>query len=244
MAPLKPYFIHSGYRVYRIRGIMGSFHLLHDAENREAVLIDTGLIGEIPRLRRMLTEINLAWRDIKAILLTHGHLDHTGNLAQLVKLTEAPVLAHPSEQPHISGNFPYRGWSRLCGWMEGVGRRMFRYHPIYIDQSLNPGTELPYWGGLKVIHLPGHTEGHCGFYSQRFDLLFSGDLFASYWFSSHAPPAFLNSCPEKLEASFQKVRELSPRYLIPNHYDFLNGELHRKRFDALRRKRDPIIQRL
>ena len=33
---------------------------------------------------------------------------------------------------------------------------------------------------LRVIHLPGHTQGHCGFYSQRFSLLFTGDLFASY----------------------------------------------------------------
>jgi len=223
----------ASFRIYPIRGLAGSFHLLYDINRHEAVLIDTGLVGEMPRLERILGEIGLDWADIKAILLTHGHLDHTGNLAQLKELTRAPVLAHSLEQPHIDGTFPYTGSSRLCGFMEAVGRRLFRYRTVSIDRFLVPEAELPHWGGLRVTHLPGHTEGHCGFYSERFNLLFSGDLFASYWFSTHLPPSFLNSCPEKIEASLRKVKVLAPRYIIPNHYSGLDGELHRSRFDIL-----------
>jgi hypothetical protein len=51
-----------------------------------------------------------------------------------------------------------------------------------------------------VIHLPGHTAGHCGFYSDRHELLFSGDMFASYFFNVHKPPAILNSVPEHFAA--------------------------------------------
>ena len=221
------------HRIYPIRGLAGTFHLLYDATRHEAVLIDTGLVGEMPRLTRILHEIGLDWPDIKAILLTHGHLDHTGNLAHLKGLTGAPVLAHPLEQPHVDGTFPYRGAGRLCGFMEAIGRRLFRYRTVSIDQPLVPNAELPYWGGLRVIHLPGHTEGHCGFYSERFNLLFSGDLFASYWFSTHLPPFFLNSCPEKIEVSLRRVKSLAPRYIIPNHYTGLDGQLHRRRFDSL-----------
>jgi glyoxylase-like metal-dependent hydrolase (beta-lactamase superfamily II) len=227
------YSLDPSFRIYPIRGLGVAFHLLYDATRNEAVLIDTGLFGEVPSLHRTLNEIGLTWRDIKAILLTHGHLDHAGNLARLRQLTGAPILAHPFEQTHLDGTFPYRGPSRLCGAMEAVGRLVFRYRPVPIDQPLEPGMELPYWGGLKVVHLPGHTEGHCGFYSRRFDLLFSGDFFASYWFSTHLPPIFLNSCPEKFEASLQQVKELSPRYIIPNHYDGFDGELHRRKFDLL-----------
>jgi glyoxylase-like metal-dependent hydrolase (beta-lactamase superfamily II) len=221
------------FRIYPIHGYHGSFHLLYDVARHEAVLIDTGLVGEMPRLAEILHGIGLGWPGIKAILLTHGHLDHTGNLARLKELTGAPVLAHPREQSHIDGTFPYEGPSRLCGLMEAVGRGMFRYRTVSINQPLVPDTEAPYWGGLRVIHLPGHTEGHCGFYSARFNLLFSGDLFASYWFSTHLPPTFLNSCPEKIEASLRQVKILAPRYMIPNHYDRLDGELHRRRFDSL-----------
>ncbi len=197
-------------------------------------------MGELRRLKRILREIGLSWPDIKAILLTHGHLDHTGNLARLKELTGAPVLAHPLEQPHLDGTFPYRGPSRLCGFMEAVGRTLFRYRAAIIDQPLASGAELPYWGGLHVIHLPGHTEGHCGFYSARFNLLFSGDLFASYSFSAHLPPIFLNSCPEKIGASLQQVKALAPRHIIPNHYDGFDGELHRKRFDNLLKLRTSL----
>ena len=227
----------ASFRIYPIRGYHGSFHLLYDASRHEAVLIDTGLVGEVPRLERILREVGLTWPDIKAILLTHGHLDHTGNLARLKELTGAPVLAHALEHSHIDGTFPYKGPSRLCGFMEAVGRTLFRYQTVSIDQALVPDTELPYWGGLRVIHLPGHTEGHCGFYSERFNLLFSGDLFASYWFSTHLPPFFLNSCPDKIQASLRKVVTLAPRYIVPNHYSGLDGELHRRRFDSLLKNR-------
>ena len=54
--------------------------------------------------------------------------------------------------------------------------------------------------GLRVVHLPGHTLGHCGFYSRAHDLLFSGDLFASYFFNVHLPTRILNSAPELIPA--------------------------------------------
>lgn len=206
--------LNESFRVYPIRGCVVSFHLLYDESRRDAVLIDTGLLGEMSRLRKVLEEIGLSWRDIKAILLTHGHLDHTGHISKLKILTGAPILAHPLEQAHIDGTFAYRGPSRLCGFMEAIGRRVLRYKPASIDEPLAPDMELPYWGGLRVIHLPGHTDVHCGFYSERFNLLFSGDLFASYWFSTHLPPVFLNSDPAKLGSSLRKVKVLNPRYII------------------------------
>jgi len=228
------------FRIYPVRGYHGMFHLLYDVTKKDAVLIDTGLIGEMPRLAGILRDLGLEWHCIKAILLTHGHLDHTGNLAHLKELTGAPILAHPLEQPHIDGVYPYRGPSRVCGALEAFGRRLFRYRPAAIDQPLVPDSELPYWGGLRVIHLPGHTQGHCGFFSERHSLLFSGDLFANYWFSTHLPPPFLNSCPEHFEASLRKVKELSPRFTIPNHYDRFDGEWHRRKFDQLAQRRGVI----
>jgi glyoxylase-like metal-dependent hydrolase (beta-lactamase superfamily II) len=105
--------------------------------------------------------------------------------------------------------------------------------PARIDVPLADGDELPLWGGLRVVHLPGHTLGHCGFYSARHDLLFSGDLFASYFFLVHLPPAIFNSAPEMMPASIEKVRALDPRLMVPQHYDVLDGLLHRRRFDRL-----------
>ena len=87
------------------------------------------------------------------------------------------------------------------------------------------------------MHLPGHTLGHCGFYSRRHDLLFSGDLFASYFFNVHQPPPILNSAPELIPETLAKVQRLNPRLMVPQHYDVLDGALHRRRFDRIMAKR-------
>ena len=221
--------------LYPIRGVMGVCHLLVDGD--EAWMLDTGMVGEPALIRRRLRRLGLGPRSIRGILLTHGHIDHAGNLAWLKEWTGAPVYGHPAEQLHVDGRYPYLGITRWCGRLEALGRWAFRYRTAVIDEFLGEGDELPLWGGLRVMHLPGHTEGHCGFYSTRYDLLFSGDLFASYFFNTHLPPAILNTRPELIPASLRRALELDPRWIIPNHYDFCDGALHKRRFVELCRKR-------
>ena len=223
--------------VQTIRGVMGVCHLLVDDEG-DAVLLDTGLIGEPRQIRWRLRQRGLGPQNVKAILLTHGHIDHAGNLAWAKAWTGAPIHAHPAEQAHIDGTYPYTGVSRWCGRLERIGRAVLRVgRPAQIDVALADGDELPFWGGLRVVHLPGHTVGHCGFYSVRHDLLFSGDLLASYFFNAHVPPAILNSRPELIPASLEKARQLNPRLMVPQHYDILDGALHRRRFDRMLARR-------
>jgi glyoxylase-like metal-dependent hydrolase (beta-lactamase superfamily II) len=196
-------------------------------------MIDTGLFGEMIFIRRKLKQLGLGPQSIKAILLTHGHLDHAGNLWRLKRWTGARVFAHPNEQMHVDGIYPYQGVNRWCGRLEAVGRKAFGYRAAKIDEFISDGQMLPFWGGLQVVHLPGHTLGHCGFFSARHNLLFSGDMFASYFFNTHKPPPILNSAPELLQPSTEKIRQLQPRRMVPCHFDFLDGDLHRRRFAKL-----------
>jgi glyoxylase-like metal-dependent hydrolase (beta-lactamase superfamily II) len=214
-----------------IRGFMGCCFLLRDGDC--SVMIDAGLVGEPFLIRRLFRRLGLAPASLQAILLTHGHLDHAGNLAWLKQWSGAKVFAHPHEQSHIDGTYPYRGVNRWCGRLEAAGRSAFGYHSVKIDEPLADAQRLPFWGGLQVIHLPGHTLGHCGYYSARHNLLFSGDMFASYFFNTHRPPAILNSAPALLPASAERIYRLKPRWIIPNHFDVLDGALHRRRFAKL-----------
>ena len=211
---------------------MGVCHLLVDGRG-DAVLLDTGLVGEPLQIRWLLKRLGLQRASIKAILVTHGHIDHVGNLAWARRFSGAPVYAHRAEQAHIDGIYPYTGVARWCGGMERVAYDVLNYRPIGINHFIADGDELPFWDGLRVIHLPGHTEGHCGFYSERHQLLFSGDLFASYFFNIHLPPPILNSKPELIPQSLRKALDLDARYVVPQHYDILDGELHRRRFQKL-----------
>jgi glyoxylase-like metal-dependent hydrolase (beta-lactamase superfamily II) len=220
--------------LYGIRGVMSVCHLL--VEGERAWLLDTGMVGEPVLLRRLLRRLGLGPGSIEAILLTHGHLDHAGNLAAFKEWTGARVYGHPAEQSHVDGLYPYAGSARWCGRLERLGRWAFRYRSALINEPIADGDLLPFWGGLRVVHMPGHTDGHCGFYSEKHDLLFCGDLFASYWFNTHLSPPIFTSRPEQVPGSLRKALELDPRWILPNHYDFLDGELHKRRFIKLCRR--------
>jgi glyoxylase-like metal-dependent hydrolase (beta-lactamase superfamily II) len=230
--------------LYKVRGIMSVPHVLVDADG--AVLLDTGFPGDHRNIRRTLARLGLGPGDVRAILLTHGHIDHAGSAAALKRWCGAPIYAHPLEQAHLDGVFPYRGWARVCGVLEAAARAVTRYRPVKIDVLLTEGDVLPFWSGLRVVHLPGHTVGHCGFYSAKHDLLFSGDLWVRLMMRTQVSPRIFTDAPESVWPSMFKARALGARWMVPGHYDLPNATRLRQRFeqlcdDAVRRRTLPII---
>jgi glyoxylase-like metal-dependent hydrolase (beta-lactamase superfamily II) len=227
-----------------VRGMMSVPHVLVNGDG--AVLLDTGFPGDAKRIRRVMENIGAGPRDVRAILLTHGHIDHAGCAAELKAWTGAPVFAHALEQRHIDGRFPYRGFARVTGALEGLARPLTRYRPVTIDVTLNDGDELPFWGGLRVVHLPGHTVGHCGFYSARHRLLFSGDLWVRFMMRTMISPRIFSDAWEQVPASMRKARSFGARWIVPGHYDLPNATRLRRRFEELceqleRRARPRIV---
>jgi glyoxylase-like metal-dependent hydrolase (beta-lactamase superfamily II) len=214
-----------------VRGLMSVPHVLADADG--VVLLDTGFPGDAPQIRRVMAELGAGPKDVRAILLTHGHIDHGGNAAELKEWTGAPVYAHPLEQAHLDGKYPYRGIAWICGAMEAIGRVVTRYRPAQIDVELRDGDVLPFWGGLRVLHLPGHTMGHCGFHSERNDVLFSGDLWVRFMMRTQVSPAVFSDDVTLVPASLMKARAVGARWVVPGHYDFPNATRLRARFEQL-----------
>lgn len=136
--------------------------LLWDDVSKEAVLTDVG--GEAERL---LDAVETHQLNLKAIWLTHGHLDHASGVEELTTLQPVPVLG-----PHQADNY----------WLQALPDVTASYG-FPISQPFIPTRWLKEGEALKVgehtfivFHIPGHTPGHVVFYSQANKLLIAGDV--------------------------------------------------------------------
>jgi glyoxylase-like metal-dependent hydrolase (beta-lactamase superfamily II) len=108
-----------------------------------------------------------------ALLLTHGHIDHTGAAGVVVGAKGIEAYVHPDDDYLTLDPL---GQLRMLFGMVPPGDFAPPAHRI----SLSDGQILRLAGlDIEVVHTPGHTPGHCCFLIRQEGVLFSGDhLFA------------------------------------------------------------------
>ena len=119
-----------------------------DREAREAVVVDPG--DDVESIRRAL---DAGGATCAAILLTHGHYDHFGALADLAEQTGAPVWLPEGELDVFR---------RPDVFFPGVAMRAYTG-----DATLLAGGETVDAAGVsfQVRHVPGHSPGHLSYYA-------------------------------------------------------------------------------
>jgi glyoxylase-like metal-dependent hydrolase (beta-lactamase superfamily II) len=223
----------------QIRSPGVNFYVLRGPEG--LYLIDGGFIGGRHLLRRGLERRGWHGERMVGILVTHGHLDHVLNVGRMAEETGAWIAAPRLDAAHYEGRPSYRGVAKVTGVLEAIGRPLLGFRKFHPSRLLDEGDFLDIWDGLSVIHLPGHTAGHSGFYCARRRLLFCGDLFASYRSISHLPPAIFNSEGAAIPGSVTKALELDLEGVLPNHGDDAPPRVHLERLRALHGK---LLKRL
>lgn len=157
--------------------------------------------------------------DVRYILLTHGHYDHTGAVAELAKaLPEAKIYIHKNDYPEKP--------SQLFPLSAQVAEGSCRAVEFYDE-----GDTLPLGSRtIEVLHTPGHSEGsvtlRCG------EVLFSGDtLFAG----SCGRTDFEGGSVEKIMASLRRLGKLEgDLQVLPGHMDFSTLDQERQSNPYLR----------
>ncbi|MBN8217714.1 MAG: MBL fold metallo-hydrolase [Spirochaetes bacterium] len=143
-------------------------YLLHCPETGEGVLVDPG--DEAPRLLSLVEKRGVA---LKAIWLTHAHIDHLGAVPALRKALGVPVSLHQGDRILAEA-------AKEQAALLGVGGR---YEGVKADTLLKGNETLSFgpWR-LRVLHTPGHSPGSCCFHYDgggSDDLVVTGDtLFA------------------------------------------------------------------
>ncbi len=162
-------------------GIVNAFLIDQDG----LTLIDTGAPGQADTILRAVESLGKHPTDIKHILLTHCHADHTGNLATLVAATHAQTWMHPTDAALVQRGQVMRPLTPAPGLLNTILFRLFiktaptAIEPLTIDHEIQDNQELPVAGGVRTIHVPGHCAGQVAFiWPHHGGVLFVGDAAA------------------------------------------------------------------
>jgi glyoxylase-like metal-dependent hydrolase (beta-lactamase superfamily II) len=144
-------------------------------------LIDAGYPGKEAAVFGAIRGLGGSPDQLKHLIFTHGHPDHIGSAAAIVRETDARTYMHPLDIPMAENRGPFRPMRPAPGPLGQVLCRMFfnpeeRLEPISIDQPLTDGEILPIAGGIEVIHTPGHCAGQVALLWRPGRMLFAGDV--------------------------------------------------------------------
>ncbi len=160
-------------------------------DDEQAVLVDAGMPGHLGLLKSAMEQAGIPLERIKAVIFTHQDIDHIGGIKELQQAVGKPidVYAHAEDQPYIEGDKspikmdPERVakmLERLPEDMRKQAESLFLNPPTAkVTKVVTDGEVLPFFGGVQVIHTPGHTPGHICLYHVESKTLVTGDATVS-----------------------------------------------------------------
>ena len=210
-------------------------------DGRDLTLVDTGWPGDVEALEAGLATIGHHPRDVRAVLLTHAHVDHLGGVNHLHHTYGVPVLMHPDEVPLARGerreqagpvDVLVRAWRpRVAAWSARIMRVGALSHP-HVDhaEAWAAPTALDLPGGPVPVPCPGHTSGHTAYLFAGAGVVATGDALVTAHpvTRRHGPqrlPDFFSHAPEEARTSLSVLAGLDADTVVPGHGPVWRGSL-------------------
>ena len=200
-----------------------TFHYLTDTNsylvktNKGYILIDTGYSTTRKDLEKQLEDVGCTPENLKLILITHGHFDHTGNCAYLREKYDAPIAKHKGDVKMVeTGDMFYNKNIN----MRTLGKILFfillrgTFEKFTPDILLEDKQDLtPYGLEAEIIYLPGHSKGSIGILTTH-NVLICGDLLINI---KKPQKNTLIEDKEELDASVEQIKNLKINMIYPGH---------------------------
>ena len=158
---------------------------------KPVTILDTGTLKSVPVLKRELAGLGMTFADIEQIVLTHGHIDHYGGAASIVREAGPgiTVAAHTEDLTLIEHGIevPKRQFARyyrLMGAPFIFQVSLMAVQWIFMSMAekcdvtrhLADGDTIDLGGHrATVISTPGHTRGSVSLYLKKESMVFPGD---------------------------------------------------------------------
>lgn len=159
--------------------------LLQDEYDK--ILIDCGYPHFIPLLEEAANRYHISLDSITKLIVTHHDMDHIGSLAALKRAyPHIEIITHELEAPYIEGVQrslrlvqAESTFSTLPDGAKPFAEQFIHFlqsiEPVDVDRTVSSGEILPWCGGIKIIHTPGHMPGHISLYLPASKILIAAD---------------------------------------------------------------------
>ena len=209
-------------------------------DGRDLTLVDTGWPGDVASLEQQLAAIGHDPRDVRAVLLTHAHVDHLGALNHLHDTYGVPVLMHPDEVPLATGerreqagpiDVLTRAWRpQVAAWSTRILRAGALRHPRVPHAEAWSGDALDLPGRPVPVPCPGHTSGHTAYLFPDAGVVATGDALVTAHPVSRRDgpqrlPDFFSHAPAEARSSLDALAGLDADTVVPGHGPAWRGRL-------------------
>jgi glyoxylase-like metal-dependent hydrolase (beta-lactamase superfamily II) len=192
-------------------------------------LVDPGPATTLGRLRDAIQAYGATLQDVRVLLLTHIHLDHSGGVGLLAdELPRVRVYVHERGAPHLADPSRLLGSAiRLYGdqmerlWGDVVPVPAERIRALAGGERLDLGGRV-----VEVAYTPGHAWHHNAYFDRATGIAFTGDVAGERFPGSEVavpvtPPPDIDV--ELMLASGARILEWQPVALFPTHFGLVGS---------------------
>ena len=215
--------------VYRLGSPMVNWYAVE--EGGRLTVVDAGVPRDARGLEEALGAIGHGVADIDALILTHAHTDHTG-VAGFLRARGVPVHVHAADRHLLTDFKPPKNEASVLPYLRHPTAWRLLFHlarggalrpPSVADPvDLAAGDVVDVPGRPRVVHAPGHTEGHCVFLFEGRSALLVGDALCTWnpltgRVGPQIMPSAFNLSSERCLGSLSRIEGVEADLLLPGH---------------------------